>query len=315
MRLGFTGDYLPHGSLKLALLQSWFLQAIRDKARVILEELNKEPFEQYSNAKFHSFNLTRERRNFLPEIEDDVVISESGNDLWDVWNALRTGKRFRGTSLAGLRAALKAWAETSHLTSDWCSRQAFYTLDFWYRYSDYRNELKWATGADICLFGRDEKYMGRMSFPAPPLGCPAWAPYMDSREIYMARIEAILNARIATDPLLANSESSHRKSFVQSIMQGEVAAYCNKVKRLCDKNNWQPVKELKSLKTHIAWTVRYQVREEEFPDIARSCKPEVTTTAVEKAVKSMLRSCLKSSCQSEASGKFWVCLTKSTCQT
>jgi hypothetical protein len=272
-RLGF-GEYIPYAGVRVALAREWFLESVRRFAREALVTLSQEPFESYLNSGILSLDLTRVRREYRPFDGEDDPESRSSRDLWDVWEHLGRGEDFHGINLSRLRQSLQVWAETYHLEAGWCIRHALYTLDFWSQSPAGLEQLNWARQPDIIIFGKyEEPTIGGVQWPDPPEGFEHWRPGSEKREDYIKGAEVLIQTLIRTNPCLSHAKGPIRRSFVQSNLKA-LDRYCDKVDKVCRQLGWVKVSEWPSLKKHIKWAVRFQVKSVGSLAIARSVDPE-----------------------------------------
>jgi hypothetical protein len=175
------------------------------------------------------------------------------------------------------RQALFAWSKKWNLDADWCREWGRLQLWYW-------SELP---GEKECLGIYFPEHGGSLLVPTPPEGLPRWIPEIQTKKAYLDELEEQAERRVDSDALLRLGEVSYRKAFIKTI-RARAEALCEEVEKHLSVHepSLRRVPEVRSLLTHMTWTVKYQVRGMNFRQIA--LKSEVTSQAVAKAVRSAL---------------------------
>lgn len=229
-----------------------------------LKELSGEPFQLFIQA-----NMQRTLNPLLDTQFD--------------WRDFERGTDKCSPQQKKLRDGLIAWLDRWHLIESangekWCLRWLVYAvLDHWAHSADLVREHS--------IVGEIRRTQKLPKTSASSGNLPAYTPAHESREEYFNRVSETARQHIASDPILASAEQSHRESFIRAVVDG-LSDYCQQVEAAYFEEDWKQVAEKRKLTKHLIWTIQFQLQEKSYSQIARAEKIEVST--VKRAVDETL---------------------------
>jgi hypothetical protein len=159
---------------------------------------------------------------------------------------------------------LNDWAAKYHLKADWILDTARETLNVHRVFPN--NEIFWfplVAGWRI----PDDSHL-----PTPPKALRAWNAESEPRAVYLSDVTALINNELKHG--FFADLPQHQKSKIKDSKLKIVKKYCDAVVKayldLKDSDGkplWTATNEKPELKRNALWTVKFQVREKDYPDI------------------------------------------------
>jgi hypothetical protein len=213
---------------------------------------------------------------------------EAGFSPFELWPIKDYQIRYYGRPLYMLRWSLLTWAQTWNLEVDWMLSNACWTLDMWRQIPETRETLDWMPGSTgwMRLTDNDLKDI------APPFNLRTWTPDTEFRLSYERYAKDEIEKQINQSPFFSNLKGSLKREVIDADM-AEVVSYCDGVlgvyfsqKDSRGKPKWKFAEERYDFPRNLKWTVRFQILEESFSQIAREEEKEVST--IKRAIEDTL---------------------------